>query len=254
MGFPSAPPRSLAPLFAAAEGFVPGMAGAVGGHGPARVTAGADNGEAIAGLVSAIASLHAEGKRPYWSLRAWTALTWQPVVLAMVGVHRLGIVPPVDRLSQIRRGAMMMGYRLPRGRVFRAEDREMMSQAGTQLRHLAGHLLADLAAVTAIKPRLAERLLADRVLAVLLRLSVGRPPAEITLRAAAWLCATGLQGRSGLVPVTLADGRPWLALDRKACCLEYLVDGGGLCASCPRQDNETRLSRMAAEWSQICST
>lgn len=253
-GRPSASPCGLTPLFAAAEGFVPGMAGAVGGHAAGWVTPGADNHDAIAGLVSAVASAHPEAGRGYAPLRAWMALTWQPVVLAVLAVHRLGLVPPLDRLSQGRRGTTMMGYRLPADAPVRGDERAMVEVAGDRVRGLADGLLADLRAVAPVKPRLAHRLLADRLLAVVLRASVGEVADLAAGRAAGWMAAMRLDGHSGLVPVTLDDGRPWLALDRKACCLEYMVDGGGLCASCPRQDNATRLARMAAEWSHLCST
>ncbi|WP_207482857.1 siderophore ferric iron reductase [Arenibaculum pallidiluteum] len=238
-------------LLAAAEAILPGMVGEIGGHLPGGVTRGRSNATAISELVDAIRAQHPEAGRGYWALRAWGMLTWQPALLAVLAVHRVGIVPRLDGISQRIHGPSVIGYALPGGETVSGPPEMLIEQAGAHLRVLADDLLAELDAVIGVKPVLARRLLADRLMAMLPRLGEGGDGLEndeIRVLAALWLDATGLRGQSGLMAITLGDGREQLTLDRKACCLEYRRDGAGLCASCPRQSDPVRIQRMRDDW------
>jgi siderophore ferric iron reductase len=245
-------PCRLRGLFDAGAAFVPGMTGALGGHGDGHVTPGRDNSAEIAGLVDALGRAHPEAGRGFQALRAWGMLTWQPAVLAIVSVHMLGVAPRhLDAISQRVQGGSVLGYRLPGDALDEEEIPALVACAGRRLRALADGLLAELGAVIPMKPLLAERLLADRVLGLLPHLGRQGPRLaneQIRHIDAMWLAAMRLEGRSGLLAIALGDGREQLPLDRKACCLEYRLEAGSHCASCPKLDAATRTGRLRAHW------
>lgn len=230
-------------LLAAGEAVVPGMAGRLGPPTPGEIATGADNHDAIRRLAGDIAARAPEGGRAYWSVRTWGMLTWQPAVLAVMGVHRFGVVPQVDAMGQCVAGPMVLGYSLPPEATMEGGDAARIAEAGARLRRLANALLADLRAEMVMKPVLAGRLLADRVLGTLVRAS-----ANPVAHADNWLAAMGLEGQSALMPLVLPGGGHGHGLDRRACCLAYRVEGGGLCASCPKLPKEERHQRLAAEY------
>jgi siderophore ferric iron reductase len=243
-------------LMRAGEDFVPGMVGTVGGHAPGHITPQRDNGDAIAGLVAALESENPEGGKGFWALRAWTMLTWQPAVLAMLAVHELGFAPRLGLLSQRVQGGSVFGYRLPADAVPPVPSSDLpalIARTGQEVRALADELMAALDAVIRIKPVLARRLLADRVLSLMAHASLRRPELDnVQLRGLAdcWIAAMGLEGCSGLMAIRLSDGREQLTLDRKACCLDYRRCGAGYCNSCPKQSDEVRIQRMREHWDE----
>lgn len=238
-----APAHDLRSLIAAAEGLVPGLGGRVGPPSPGQVVAGADNRDAVRRLVDGIAAQAPEAGRGYWAVRAWGMLIWQPAVLAVLGVHRCGFAPRLDAIGQSVTGPAVFGFTLPVDAVTHGPMPELIPQAGARLRRLTDVLLAEVRAEIAVKPVLAHRLLADRVLGTLLRASP-----EPERHGPDWLRALGLEGQSGLVPLDLSDGRRRHGLDRRACCLAYRVEAGALCSSCPKRPVAERLDLMRKEW------
>lgn len=249
MTVPSAPSRApLQALVAAAEGVVPGMRGSIGSPVSGQIAAGADNQVLLQGLVDAVSGRTPEAGRGYWALRSWNMLVWQPAVLALLAVHRFGFVPALNAMSQDVVGDTVVGYRLPEDGVAYGEPAALVPVAARELRELADGLLDDLGRVVTVKPALAHRLLADRVLATLLRLHPDTPPAEVRGFADDWLAGLDLREASGLMAVPLEGGGEQLALERRACCLEYRVVGADYCASCPKQTIETRHHRLRESW------
>ncbi|EKV32276.1 hypothetical protein C882_2353 [Caenispirillum salinarum AK4] len=238
-----APAHDLGSLVTAMESFVPGLGGRIGPPSPGQIVAGADNRDAVRRLVDGIAAHSPEAGRAYWAVRAWGMLTWQPAVLAVLGVHGPGLVPRLDAMGQSTAGAAVLGFTVPEEGVLRAPPPALIREAGALLRRISDALLADLRGVEAMKPVLAGRLLADRVLGTLAKVAP-----EPDRHAEAWLQALGLAGQSGLVPLELSDGRRRHGLDRRACCLAFRVDGGVLCASCPKRPEAERLALMRMEW------
>lgn len=238
------------------EAFVPGMVGTRGGHAPGHITRHHDNCESIATLVAAMQREHPEGGKGFWALRAWMMLTWQPAVLAIMAVHQLGFAPRLDLLSQQVKGATVYGYRMPGealSPVQPADVSGLIERAGRDLRALADDLMADLDMVIRIKPVLARRLLADRVLGMITHARLLDPTldnARLSDWAERWVAATGLEGCSGVMTIRLSNGIEQLTLDSKACCLEYRRCGGDYCDSCPKQSDEVRIRRMREHWEE----
>ncbi|MDX1654345.1 MAG: siderophore ferric iron reductase [Candidatus Competibacteraceae bacterium] len=241
------PPCPLQPLFQAAAALVPGMVGEIGGAAAGYITPGTDNRAALTALADGIRARHPQAGQGYWALRSWNMLEWQPVVLTLLGVHGLGMLPCLDTLGLRVRGPMVMGYRLPLHIPARGETPALIERGGRQLRIVAESLLEDLNGVIRVKPLLARRLLADRVLGVLLDLAARRPDLPDDLvedYAQGWLSALNLEGQSALGTIGWKNGRRRLVLERRACCLAYRSQGGGYCDSCPVLPLKTRIERV----------
>ncbi len=240
---------ALRPLLTAAEALVPGMTGVFGGPAPGHVTPGEDNSDALATLIGAIAASAGKGEAAYVAVTAWSMLVWQPTILAVMAVHQFGLVPPLAAMSQRVSGGTVCGYRItPTPAAGPAVPLpELIVVAGRGLRQMSDLLLAEVQRHVRLKPLLARRLLADRVVSTLTRPDLDAT--EVAARVEQWLAALDLAGQSGIMPVPLPGGRTVMALDRRACCLAYRVGGNDMCITCPRQANSLRLERLQAYWS-----
>ena len=97
-------------------------------------------------------------------------------------------------------------------------------------------MLAEINRFARLKPVPARRLLTDRMLGLMMRLSRMRPDlpaAEIRWYCDRWLMAMGLTGQGDLETITLQDGRDAVIVARKGCCLDYLIAPQDYCVSCP---------------------
>jgi len=252
---------NLEDLFEAAAGFVPILHGEVGGHSTGWVSPGADNRAALRQLYGTIRDGHLEAGAAFWSASCWNHLNWQPVAIALLAVHRFSLLPKVGGMSQRLRPEGIGGFRLPSPHCARGTTKHLIREAGCQLQELAETLMADMSRLAketnrhefaTVKRTTARRLLADRLLGLLLRLgrldaSFGN--AELQDYACAWLEAAGLESMSALRPITLSCGREQLVLERRACCMAYLCANGAICPSCPtQQSEEVRLCRQKEYW------
>jgi siderophore ferric iron reductase len=223
--------------------------GQIGGHGPSEIMLGADNGPAFAKLFANLQQRYAEAGKGFWAVRMWTNVIWQPAYLLFTGVHYAGVLPEIGNFTQKVVKSDISGFSLSVGPMARGETETLVAKAGADLRRFADAMMAEMAPLARIKPVLAKRLLADRILGLVLQWHYDNPKrshAEVYALAEAWLGAAGLTGISGLEPIALADGTEVLILKRLACCLDYLLDPDVLCANCPRQDNELRQTRERA--------
>jgi siderophore ferric iron reductase len=125
---------------------------------------------------------------------------------------------------------------------------QMIARAGAQLRAMTDDLLQEVNAVEKLRPLLAHRLLAERMLGLMLWL--GQRQRELTIEqieayAAQWLAVFDLEGQGTLERVN-AEGRRLLIVKRKGCCLDYRIDPDRLCANCPKQGDAVRVGRQVA--------
>lgn len=245
----------LLQVAASATGF---LAGSPGEPPPGWYVPGADNRAFLTDLLGALEAGFPHAGRPFHAVRLWTNLMWQPAYLAVVAVHVHGAVPDLDTLSQQRRGVDVSGFRLPVGAQFKGEQNAMIERAGTALRAYGDEVLGGINAVTRLKKRPAQRLLADRMLGIMLRLPHYLDSVDLAeqLRLTAiWLEALGLTGQGDLEVITLPDGGRVPISARKGCCLDYLAFPGTYCSSCPKQDDDVRRARQRqdaiAEWASV---
>lgn len=243
---PFAPaPGGLLVLAREVTGFLDGK---IGAPLPGWHQAFGDNQAALAALHAALKAQYAEAGPPFWAVRMWTNLLWQPAYLALCGVHFGGVAPALDGLSQLRKGADIAAYRHD-GRPHLAEGDalELIAPAGAALRAFADSVFEEINRFEKLKRLPALRLLTDRMLGCMLMLQRKRPdlsPTDIRAICDAWLAAMGLVGQGDLESLILADGREVLLIARKGCCLDYLAFPGTYCASCPKQNDDVRKTRQ----------
>jgi len=235
----------LIALAAQQTGFMKGEPGAAraGWYQP-----GGDNADMLAQLHAALAATYPQADPAFYAVRLWTNLLWQPAYLAVIAAHLHGAVPDLSTLSQQRRGIHVDGYRLLPGIQTSGSVEALIDNAAGQLKAMATALIDEVNARVRLKPLPARRLLADRMLSLMVWLSHRRrdlTTEQIEAYAAHWLDALDLTGQGTLEPV-LANGHRLLIVKRKGCCLDYLVDPDRYCATCPKQDNAVRVARQTA--------
>lgn len=247
--------RRLAPLAPAPSGLlalareVTGfLDGEIGPALPGWHQAFGDNQLALTELHAALEAHYAEAGPPFWAVRMWTNLLWQPAYLMLCGVHFAGVVPALDGLSQARKGADIAACRHDgRPHLALGHELDLIAPAGAALRAFADSVFEEVNRFEKLKRLPALRLLADRMLGCMLMLQRKRPDlsaSDIRAICHAWLAAMGLVGQGDLESLFLADGREVLLIARKGCCLDYLAFPGTYCASCPRQPDAVRQSRQ----------
>ncbi len=223
---------------------------ALQGRSVARAT-GLAAGAAADQLVAALQLRHSGAGRAYWALRAWALLVWQPAYASVLAVELAGAVLPLQGLGWEvdGRNADVSGFSVPAAALMVAEPCKRRELAARQLDALSGQLLACVQARIALHPKSARRMLADCVLAALLRAQPHTRISDDELRRAGddWLARLDAAGASGFLAFDTAAGRPRLALDRGVCCLDDRREGGGLCNTCPRLPRAERLRRLQAQ-------
>jgi siderophore ferric iron reductase len=224
---------------------VPGLQGAAG-HGT-----GAGPKADAARLVAALQAQHPEAGRAYWALRAWGLLVWQPVYATVMAAELTeGILPLAGLTLDVDPvAADVSGFAVAGQRLVPCAAAERRPRAAQQLQPVSEALLQAVQACLPLHPKAARRLLADCVLAALLRIQrwqghVGN--AALLATGADWLALLGAANESGYLEVHLPAAPPRLALDRRVCCLDDRRHGGSLCNTCPRLARAERVRRLQA--------
>ncbi len=229
---------------ALATGF---MKGAPGAAPPDWHQPGRDNQAFLTDLYGKLEASYPLAGPPFYAVRLWTNLIWQPAYLGVIAVHLHGAVPDLCAIGQNRNGIYVSDYRLLPGPQYRDDTEAMITKAGQDLRAFADEALAEINAVTSLKRRPALYLLAERMLSLMVRLRHFQPHLglEEQLRfCTLWLEAMGLEGFGRLEVTRLPDGRDIAIVARKGCCLDYLITPDRLCASCPKQSKALRVARQ----------
>lgn len=236
----------LLALAAQATGFMKGEPGA---PLPGWYHPGGDNADFLAQLHGALMATHAQAGPAFWAVRLYTNLIWQPAYLAVIATHLHGALPDFGSLTQRRRGIYADGFRLRPDAQTTVTPDEGIALAGAYLAQLSDQLLAEINVLVRLKPLPARRLLADRLLRLMVWLQHRQPsltPTQVLTYAESWLSAAGVAGQGALEAVTVPDGRVVLIVKRKGCCLDYLITPDHLCTTCPKQSEDLRRSRQVA--------
>lgn len=239
--------RSLtdhAALFVAAEQLIPSLKGQLVAGDPPLLAA-ADSGMASVEVALALHDhwrlAHPEAGPAYWLTRSWGMLCWQSIYLAMVAVYRVGAVPALDRMGQGYQEGLVSGFTLPVEPMIRGERAVLIAAAGTRLRRHWQQLFELMGSVQRLRPGFIRPLLADDLLAALVRVpdffnEVSRE--EVAAHAQLWLAACGLPAEhlagwrqfGEFASVSAAPGYV-----RQRCCLHHKRSDGCLCDNCPRR-------------------
>ncbi|WP_160297857.1 siderophore ferric iron reductase [Devosia chinhatensis] len=228
----------------AATGFMKGAPGAAprGWH-----QLGRDNGAFLRTLQQKLMASYPAAGMPFYAVRLWTNLIWQPAYLSVIATHLQGALPDLSGIAQAQRGIYVDDYRLQPGPQHRDHTEALIGRAGPALRLYADRVLEEIQTIMPLKERFAHYLLAERMLSLMVRLRHFRPMLGVTEQLAfctLWLDAMGLDRHGQLDVVTLPQGGEAVIVARKGCCLDYRAMPGTLCASCPKQDKTVRTARQ----------
>ncbi|USV59203.1 siderophore ferric iron reductase [Aeromonas encheleia] len=234
-------------LFAAAVQLIPSLKGRlVAGEMPLLAMAGVDMapGAVTLALHDHWRLAHPEAGPAYWLTRSWGMLCWQSIYLAMVAVYRIGAVPALDRMGQGYNAGLVSGFSLPLVPMIKGEREVLIEAAGRRLRRHWQALFEAMASGQRLRPGFVRPLLADDLLAALVRVpdffdEVSRE--QVAADAPLWLAACGLPAEHlagwclAADPAGGASAAPGYV--RQRCCLHHKRSDGSLCDNCPRQQD-----------------
>ncbi|MCH7373192.1 siderophore ferric iron reductase [Aeromonas sp. MR16] len=230
-------------LFAAAEQLIPSLKGRLVAEAmPLLAPADTDLAppEVTLALHDHWRLAHPEAGPAYWLTRSWGMLCWQSIYLAMVAVYRVGAVPALDRMGLGYNAGLVSGFTLPALPMIRGEREVLIEAVGRRLRSHWQALFELMASVQRLRPGFIRPLLADDLLAALVRVpdffgEISRE--QVAAHAPLWLAACGLPAEhlagwrqcGELEPASAVPGYV-----RQRCCLHHKRSDGRLCDNCPR--------------------
>lgn len=203
-------------------------------------------GECIAGkspkqgvqdLLQSVTQGAPEAGAPYWRLRTWGLLTWQPLYLAMISAHCLKAIPTqLQHLTLKRQQNYTLGFQLPHANQWQpaqTEDHAVVA-IGHQLQPLFQRYVDTLSELIRVRQPLLMAALADQVFATLERLAayceLHEPMHEWVYRQGlAWCHTLGIRAPKSAQALQ-QQGSPYR---RKTCCLVYRCHGAVECDNCP---------------------
>ncbi|MGO2353786.1 MAG: siderophore ferric iron reductase [Marinomonas foliarum] len=187
-------------------------------------------------LHSTLQEAHPETGAPYWRIRSWGLVCWQPIYLAMICVYQLKAVPiRLQDLEQKQNGEMIAGYFLQDGIWQEGSQEVLINSICEQLTVLFQSF--ENAHVNAFggRPALYKGLLADQVMSALIAIGNLLPidqkfNLEQNFRDWAEAMNLPLKPLAGL----RRQEKDSPIFVRHTCCLHFRRDGGELCGNCPR--------------------
>lgn len=240
-------------LFAAAAKLIPSLTGRIReAEGDALLTSSSPMSPArVAGELYAYwQQAHPEAGPAYWLTRSWSMLSWQSIYLAMVAVYRHKAVPALDRLGQGYEAGLVSGFCLPLEPMIKGEVETLIAVAGKRLQTHWQGLLTLVGEGQRLRPGFVRPLLADDLLAALVRVpeffgEVSRE--EVAAHAPLWLAACGLPDEhlAGWRPASLPQDDASPGYVRQRCCLHYKRRDGVLCGNCPRRKESKKTGALA---------
>lgn len=192
--------------------------------------------QALLVLHETLQKAHPETGAPYWRIRSWGLVCWQPIYLAMICVYQLKAVPlRLQDLEQKQNGEMVSGYILPDGIWQKGNHEVLIKSICEQLTVLFQSF--ENAHVNAFggRPALYKGLLADQVMSALIAIGNLLPVTqkfdlEQDFRNWAEAMNLPLKPLAGL----RQEKTDTPVFVRHTCCLHFRRDDGELCGNCPR--------------------
>lgn len=197
-------------------------------------------------LLSQLKSDHPEAGPAYWSNRCWALVYWQPIYLAVYSVHRYHHWVSFSDFQLGFDGKKVSGFYFSNTHWLNEDsavqgNHSLIEQQALELKVLLESFFHQLTATIKINAINAWRLIADCILMVLLDIEQINDDQKVDI-SYQWLKAFGLYDRKGnphsqLKPIynpksTYPKECCSLGLDRKSCCMHYLIDSNNPCDSC----------------------
>ncbi len=192
--------------------------------------------ESLQSLYLSIAQSHPEAGQAYWLTRTWELLCWQPVFLSFTAIYAQKSLPDITSMTQYQNEGFVSGFHLRSEQWNYACHHTLIQLAAKQLNELFDAYRDGINQWGRIRPGFTNNLLADQLLACLVRLQELCPNYSnsfIFQQAALWLDAFGFS-KKHLHSLKVDTASHRLTLVRTTCCHAYKCEGRPVCASCPR--------------------
>ncbi|WP_303565040.1 siderophore ferric iron reductase [Photobacterium sp. 1_MG-2023] len=235
----SVPREHLIQLFSDSERLIPIMKGVPTPDILLSIRRDGNNDALLASLYQYWQQNYPEAGQPYWTTRSWSMLTWQPLYLAFVCVYSVKAVPPLGQIvQQYNQEGWVAGYSFSKNSAWCEGDTpKLIGCAGRELIELYEDLRQQMENHTRIRPGFTRQLLADSVLAVLLRyhntLPDSLPADAVQQHAIWWLESLGLPAKHINTLYRSETDGSWQQM-RVSCCMHYRRDDGKYCENCPK--------------------
>jgi siderophore ferric iron reductase len=192
---------------------------------------------------------HPETGAPYWRIRCWGLVCWQPIYLAMICVYQLKAVPlSLKAIEQKQSGEMVAGFCLPDGIWQEGSHEALIIMVCEQLNSLFQSLETVHVNAFGGQPALYKGLLADQLMSALIGIGNLLPDEQkhnLAEDFRLWAQAMNLPMKP-LEGLNLQTAKTPIFV-RHTCCLHFRREGGELCSNCPR------LHTKSAKKKQQCS-
>ena len=200
-------------------------------------------------LHNTLQEAHPETGAPYWRIRCWGLVCWQPIYLAMICVYQLKAMPlRLQDIEQKQQGEMVAGYCLPDGIWQEGNHETLIKTACEQLNRLFNAFETVHVDTFGGRPALYKGLLADQLMSALIAVNNALPDEQkhdLEKDFSLWAQAMNLPLKP-LEGLNLQTAKTPVFV-RHTCCLHFRREGGELCANCPR------LHTKSAKQKQQCS-
>lgn len=171
----------------------------------------------------------------YYMTRTWDLLCWQPMYIAFIAIYGLKQVPDFTTFKQQRQYQSVAGFVFQSAAITKGEAEQLIPIACAQLKPLFEHYRKQLDSLQRCRPGYVRRLMADLVLANLLKVS--EHIKDITreeLQSHALLWFSALELPKNLIKTLVIKQNQPITHIRTSCCLTYKANNE-LCANCPKK-------------------
>lgn len=176
-------------LFSRSRDVTPYLCGELGHIDNQCIHISHNNNPAIRALYQELADTSPEAGQAYWLTRTWGLLCWQPIYLALIAVYSLKALPDITRIGQRRQPCFVAGFRFEDQSMVSGSHQDLIVLAGKQLQALFECYREGMEQWVRIRPGFTRSLVADTLLACLLRILKDQPPENVRHEAQLWLKA-----------------------------------------------------------------
>ena len=190
----------------------------------------------IARLYSEIKFSSAEAGNAYWLSRTWSLLCWQPLYIAMIGVHCCQLVPRLSTIQQANHPQFIAGYGFKSHEYRTGRPHLIIPFAAKELTTLFQRFQEAINQWGRIRPGFVEPLIADGVLAAFVLVKRHLQTQQIALDEACltiWFNELNLPKR--YLNTLYQNSQNQLDFIRNRCCLVYKCSDRNYCQRCPKR-------------------
>lgn len=190
--------------------------------------------ETVHALYKSIEKEHSNAGQAYWMTRTWDLLCWQPIYVSFISIYGLNAIPDFSSFRQKSANGYTAGFQFSNRLLSQGDPETLVSLVALQLKSLFEHYRQTLDQVCRCRPGYVKRLIADAIVASLIRVQQLQPTfsnLDIRKHTQVWLRAMDCPTPSSQSLKT--EPNQQVEFVRTSCCLADKI-GHDYCADCPK--------------------